>query len=62
MTENDVTLTSFEILELALFLAHERIPAEDVRLQVGERFYDGRTLSAEDKNKILERLVGLDRK
>lgn len=57
-----MTLTPTEILDVVLFLAHEKIPVEDVRLQVGKRFYDGRTLSVEDKNRVLERLVGLDHK
>ena len=57
-----MTLTSSEILDVTLFLAHEKIPAEDIRFLLGERFYDGRALSAEDKSKILEQLVGWGRK
>jgi hypothetical protein len=57
-----VKLTPTEILDVVLFLAHERIPLEDVRLQCGKNFYDGRDLSAEDKDRILERLVGIGHK
>jgi hypothetical protein len=53
------SLTEIDILGLAMFCAHERIAPENVRLQMGRKFFDGREFSESDKTRILERLIGL---
>jgi hypothetical protein len=51
-------LTEIDILGLAMFLAHEQIAPEDIRLQMGKRFFDGREFDSETVCRILEQLIG----
>jgi hypothetical protein len=50
-------LSRDEIETLALFCTHEMKAPENIRLFCGGKFYDGQTLSEEDKKKIVERIV-----
>jgi hypothetical protein len=54
------SITEKEIWGLALFALHEKIAPEDVRLQMGEKFYDGREFDESTVCRILEKLVQVD--
>jgi hypothetical protein len=55
--ENAATLTDDEALTLALFCSYEMIAPGDVRLQCDGKFYDGRTLSEDEKQRIIEAML-----
>jgi hypothetical protein len=55
--ESATTITDDEALTLALFCSHEMIAPEDVRLQCSGRFYDGRELVEEDKQRIIRAML-----